>query len=116
MRGLTVLSNDKQEPVSVWKAGNGEIHIQPFPHSYLCVFIKRLITFILLSFDIQGDTLRYRTITRENEQIRAYQQNFVFDELSYNIFGDESAGELSSKIRLKPVLGGKNTMIAIMGS
>lgn len=33
-------------------------------------------------------------ITRENEQIRAYQQDFVFDELSYNIFGDESAGEL----------------------
>ena len=53
MRRLTVLSNDKQEPVSVWKAGNGEIHIQPFPSSYLCVFIKRLITFILLSFDLR---------------------------------------------------------------
>ena len=48
-------------------------------------------------FDIQGDTLRYRTITRENEHIRAYQQDFVFDELSYNIFGDESAGELKFK-------------------
>ncbi len=43
-------------------------------------------------FDIFEDTLRYRTFTRENEHIRANQQDFVFDELSYNIFGDESAG------------------------
>ena len=65
--------------------------------SYLVPVYKEEIPNIIHTiwfFDIQGDTLRYRTITRENEQIRAYQQNFVFDELSYNIFGDESAGEL----------------------
>lgn len=65
--------------------------------SYLVPVYKEEIPNIIHTiwfFDIQGDTLRYRTITRENEQIRAYQQDFVFDELSYNIFGDESAGEL----------------------
>ena len=65
--------------------------------SYLVPVYKEEILNIIHTiwfFDIQGDTLRYRTITRENEQIRAYQQDFVFDELSYNIFGDESAGEL----------------------
>ena len=56
--------------------------------SYLVPVYKEEIPNIIHTiwfFDIQGDTLRYRTITREN---------FVFDELSYNIFGDESAGEL----------------------
>ena len=65
--------------------------------SYLVPVYKEEIPNIIHTiwfFDIQGDTLRYRMITRENEQIRAYQQDFVFDELSYNIFGDESAGEL----------------------
>ncbi len=65
--------------------------------SYLVPVYKEEIPKIIHTiwfFDIQGDTLRYRTITRENDHIRAYQQDFVFDELSYNIFGDESGGEL----------------------
>ena len=65
--------------------------------SYLVPVYKEEIPNIIHTiwfFDIRGDTLRYRTITRDNEHIRTYHQDFVFDELSYNIFGDESAGEL----------------------
>lgn len=45
-------------------------------------------------FDLVGDTLRYRTITRDNDSICYYQQDFVFDELSYNIFGNESTAKI----------------------
>lgn len=54
---------------------------------------KRIINTIWF-FDLVGDTLRYKTITRDNDSICYYQQDFVFDELSYNIFGDESTAKI----------------------
>ena len=41
-------------------------------------------------FDFSGDTLRYKVITRDNQIIKYYQQTFVFDELSFNMFGEQS--------------------------
>ena len=54
---------------------------------------KRIINTIWF-FDLVGDTLRYKTITRDNDSICYYQQDFVFDELSCNIFGDESTAKI----------------------
>lgn len=54
---------------------------------------KRIINTIWF-FDLVGDTLRYKTITRDNDSICYYRQDFVFDELSCNIFGDESTAKI----------------------